>query len=465
MIAGAGARRPRITSTILGALFLAGVALRLLLCWANPPENTFDDHFEPIFAIMKTGSIPAKDACFQCYQPPVFYWTSAMVGKAALAAGASHEAMMKLLQFLVCGAGILTVALCYPILNRFPLSDFARVIAFGTVCLLPRHLYMSAMHGNDAFSYLLVALTVYLMLLAAERGFPGPLALAAGSAATLAVFTKHTALAVLPAMTAAIVEARRREAFRSHRQLAVAVLGAVVVPSAFLAVSMIHDVKRYGSALPTNFAIYDPSVDRPRDPEGVDYWTFKPWESLRDPVLVPGHLHSFWTLIYGGMWFDTEPYFVSELGTDERWWERYYAWYRGEGPYPGGHPPLPRTTRAMAAGLFVLGLVPAALVLVGLGVSFTGSRRRTPGLVPLTTLLAFNVAGVIALTLRLPVFNAMKASYLLISTPSFAILLAVGAARCDGHLLVRRVLAITFGALFTLAAAHAAQVTAAMLRS
>ena len=455
----------RTTSTILAALFLAGVVLRLLLCWANPPENAFDDHFEPILAIMKTGSIPAKDACFQCYQPPVFYWTSAMIGKAALAAGASHDAMMKLLQLLVCGAGIATVALCYAILTRFPISDFARVLAFGTVCFLPRLIYMGAMHGNDTFASMFVALALYLTLLAAERGFHGSLALAVGMAATLAIFTKYTALAVIPAIAAAIVEAWRRGVFPSRRRMAVAVLGAVVLPSAFLAASMIHNTKRYGSALPSNFAIYDPSLHRPRDPGGVDFWTFEPWEKLRDPVLVPGQLHSFWTLIYSGMWFDTEPYFVSELGTDGGWWESYYGWYRGEGPYPGGHPDLPGSTRALAAGLFVLGLVPAALMAMGSGLVLTQRWRRVPGLVPLGVLLAFNAAGVIALTLRLPVFNAMKPSYLLISTPSFAILLAVGAAQWERHLFVRRGLAITFGALFAVAAAHVAQVTAAMFRS
>jgi hypothetical protein len=54
------------------------------LCWANPPYNAFDDHFEPILMIMKSGVTPAKNVCFQCFQPPVFYWLSALIGDAAL---------------------------------------------------------------------------------------------------------------------------------------------------------------------------------------------------------------------------------------------------------------------------------------------------------------------------------------------------------------------------------------------
>ena len=37
--------------------------------------------------IMDSGTIPAKDACCQCYQPPVFYWMSAMVGNMAMTHG------------------------------------------------------------------------------------------------------------------------------------------------------------------------------------------------------------------------------------------------------------------------------------------------------------------------------------------------------------------------------------------
>jgi hypothetical protein len=39
-------------------LFCAGATLRILLCWVNPPQNAFDNHYEPIFLIMQTGAIP-----------------------------------------------------------------------------------------------------------------------------------------------------------------------------------------------------------------------------------------------------------------------------------------------------------------------------------------------------------------------------------------------------------------------
>src|SRR5439155_999242 len=167
-------------------------------------------------------------------------WISAIIGKMALAGGMTPPHMMKLLQFVCCFYGIATLGVCYVILRKFPLSAFSSAIAFGAICFLPRHIYMSAMNSNDTISYLCVAIS-----------------------------------------------------------------------------------------------IYDPSVHRPRDPEPISFVSFKPWEDVVMPMLAPGKLHSFWTMLYSGMWFDTEPYFLSFLDANGDWWQHYYSWYRGEEPFPG----------------------------------------------------------------------------------------------------------------------------------
>lgn len=110
----------------------------------------------------------------------------------------------------------------------------------------------------------------------------------------------------------------------------------------------------------------------------------------------------------------------------------------------------------------LLGLVPLVLVVSGLvlGVSgrWSGLFQATPAqsaaLSLFPTLLAFNAAGVIALTLRLPVYNAMKPSYFLISTPAFMMFLALGAMLCERHTVIKWTLSILLGALFALAITH-----------
>lgn len=463
-----------ISSKKLALLFFcAAVGLRLLLFWANPPSNAFDNHFDPIFRIIKTGTIPDKDACFQCYQPPVFYWLSAMTGKSAIGIGLRPAAAVKLMQFLNCLYGILTVAMIYLILQRCRLSDFARTFAFGTVCFLPRQIYMSAVNANDSLSYLAVAVCVYLLLRAVESRFSPGYLLGFGLAATLAIFTKYTVFVVLPMALAVFAAAWfRPAAFPRKRTLAAAAL-ALLLPLAALGGSMVHNQNRYGSPLPWNLSLYDPSRDRPRDPGGISFVSFTPWEDVQTPLLAPGKLHSFWTLVYSGFWFDTEPLFQSYLDDNRDWWLSYYRWYRGEAAFPGPNPAVSRLTRVTAAGLITLGLVPLGLLLAGAlrqlrdiwhpPVDADVGEPVSGPLFPV--LLLANTAGIIALTLRLPVYCSMKASYFLVSLPALALFLGLGIAAADRGPAARRLLAILFGVLFTLASVHILQLSLRMLAS
>src|SRR5207245_3969270 len=119
------------------------------------------------------------------------------LGKMVLSVGLTLPHMAKLLQFVCCFDGIATLGVCYLILKKFPLSAFSSAIAFGAICFLPRHIYMSAMNSNDTISYLCVAISIYLTVVALERKL-APLRLALLSIVlTVTVFTKYTAFPVL----------------------------------------------------------------------------------------------------------------------------------------------------------------------------------------------------------------------------------------------------------------------------
>jgi len=121
-----------------------------------------------------------------------------MAGHVATHMVATISQLLKFFQFVVCFYGILTLGVLYLILNKLPLSDFSRLLAFGTACFLPRHIYMSAMNSNDTISYLFVALSIYLLLIAIERKFPFLLLLTVGIVISVTLFTKYTAFVVLP---------------------------------------------------------------------------------------------------------------------------------------------------------------------------------------------------------------------------------------------------------------------------
>lgn len=448
-----------------GLLFIVffglAVVLRVLLCWANPAGNAYDDYYTPVFMIMESGTTPAKDACFQCYHPPVFYWISAVLGELTLEAGASVPQMVKLLQFVCCFYGILTVGICYLILNKFHLSNFSRLLAFGTICFLPRHIYMSAMHSNDTISYLFMALSLYLAIIAWERRF-SPWSLGALSVVlTIALFTKYTAFAVVPAILTPFIPAFLQRLAIPQNKLLISALSIMVLPMLLLGAYMLSNLKHYQSPLPWNVTLFDPSVNRPHDAGGISFFTFKPWEDIKTPMLVPGKMHSFWTLIYNGMWFENGPYFLDFMDSNVDWWNHYRGWYRGEEAFPGENPSLSDLTILEVAGLITLGLYPLFLILIGvydcvkyflLGrgwVQNAPSERICLGMFPILAL--FNAAGIIALTLRLPSYCTMKSAYFLGAAPAYMIFLGLGIMRCEKNKMIKRATLAIFGMLFALA--------------
>ncbi len=459
----AAASPSRRVARAMASCAILGVVLRLMLFWINPPDNAFDNHYEPILWIMNKGTIPPKDALWQAYQPPVFYVISAGIGAMERGAGASPATVYKTLQFVACLYGILTLGLVALILKKVRLGDGARLVAFASVCLLPQHIYQGALHSNDTIAGLGVALCTWLMLVAHERGYPAGVTLALCAAATLTLFTKYTAFVVLPMLAALVLPALLRPAAEPPpRRLALRAT-LLAVPLLALAAYAAVNLGRYGQALPWNTAILDPSHSQPHAPGGMSFVTFKPWTVIATPLLAPWNLDSFWTLIHGRMWFDLEPKFLFFLDGNGEWWTRYYAWLRGEQAFPAAFP-WSAFTRFTGSALIALGLVPLALLWTGLTRSFRGAfyraggTRRWTGMQIFPALLLSNAAGVVYLTMRSPVYSSVKAIYFLVSLPAFAVFIGLGMDSLERHRRVRALVVAALAALFALVTIHVAHI-------
>jgi Dolichyl-phosphate-mannose-protein mannosyltransferase len=455
--------------TVFISFFVLGGLLRILLCWSNPPGNFFDNHFEPILLIMKTGAIPGKNDCWQCYHPPVFYWISAMAGHVAAHVGiASLPRLLKFFQFVVCFYGILTLGILYLILNKLRLSNFSRLLAFGTACFFPRHIYMSAINSNDTISYLFVALSIYLLLLAIEKKFPVFLLFLASIVISVTLFTKYTSFVVLPVVLMVFASLVHKRLFASPKQALVSFVLMIVVPVTILSADLMWNKKHYGSPLPWNVTRSDPSLIQPRDSDHFDFLTFKPWESIDLPIIVPGRMHSFWTLVYSGMWFDNEPKFLYFLVANQSWWDHYYGWLRGEEKFPEEPPSMSQATKLLGAGLTVFGLFPLLLMIRGLGnlcIRSWRSQMSAEELVKMSifpTLVVSNMAVMIALAVRLPVYTAAKASYFLNSLPAWVVFLSLGLMSCEKSRHLKWIMVVTFGVLFSLATVHIVHIVLAI---
>ena len=449
--------------------FIVAISLRVLLCWSNPPKNSFDDHFTPIFKIMVTGAIPAKDACWQCYHPPVFYWISAAFGDIAVIMGAQPTQLMKLLQFISCFYGILTVGIIYLILRKLPLSDFSRLIAFSTVCFLPRHIYMSAMNSNDTISYLFVALSIYLLLIAIERKLSPSYLLALSIVISITLFTKYTSYVVLPIILVVFTSLFYKGIIAPRKQVLISFILVLLIPTTLLSVYFISNIKSYGSPMPWNEKLQDSSLHRPRDNSRLDFISFKPWDSINTPMIVPGKMHSFWTLVYSGIWYDNnEPKFLYYLDPNRGWWYHYFAWLLGKEIFPGDNPSMSNLTKSIGSGLIVFGLFPLLLIMNGLYNFFNGRWKSWTNAGEMDaakmnifpTLLLSNVAGIIALAFRMPGdYSVAKASYFLNSLPAFAVFLSLGLMPCEKNKKLKWIIVIVFGVLFALTSLHIVRVS------
>jgi len=448
---------PKLTLLLFGL----AVVLRLLLCSQNPPNNSFDDHYEPISLILKTGEVPRKDACFECYNPPVFYTISAITANALDALGCDASTVQKILQFQNCFYNILSLLVIFLITKRIPfLTDFPRFIAFGTVCFLPRHIYMAAIFSNDNLCYLGVAICSYLILVIMDRGWNWSRTALLSITASLTIFVKYTGFVVLPMITLPLcIDAIRQSPERKNKYF-VMLFVTLLPPLLLLGSYMMNNYDEYGKMLPWNDNFINTSQVQPRDSEPLNFVSFTPWQYMRQPLQTPGQLHSFWTLIYTNTWFDTEPKFLHFTDWDKDWWNLYWSWRTGETTFPAGRTPLSGLTHIVAIGLLTLGIIPLCMVISGLYntirtilLSKEDFFRHKP-VFQFFILLVTNTTIVIWLAVKAPVFSSMKASYLLSSLPAFGIFNAIGIQLLENKRMMRFVFSLTLVLLVVFTSLH-----------
>ena len=79
------------------------------------------------------------------------------------------------------------------------------------------------------------------------------------------------------------------------------------------------------------------------------------------------------------------------------------------------------------------------------------------------TLLVSNMAVMIALAVRLPVYAAAKASYFLNSLPAFAVFLSLGVMTCENSKHLKWTVMIAFSFLFCLVSVHVLHIVLSIL--
>lgn len=164
-----GFLRLRKWSLSLMAIALSGIALRLWY-WLNTPWDirTHDvgGHIHYVQLLMQKWLPPAPNECWQCYQPPVYYYPSAifksLVETLQFAFASNWE--LQLLS-MIAGIGFLLAGIS--LLRRILPSNSVSMLFIMAFAFWPAAIIHSPRIGNDAFMYLFSALafrSLYLWL-------------------------------------------------------------------------------------------------------------------------------------------------------------------------------------------------------------------------------------------------------------------------------------------------------------
>jgi tetratricopeptide (TPR) repeat protein len=353
-------------------------------------------------------AVPWADQGWSYFHPPFHYalgWLLAQAG--------SGEVLMRGLSLLSSAASLATAALAAWLARVVaPERPALALVAFAAVACLPVHYFVSPMPGNELTETLLTAATLAAFV-AVERRKPARLrgALAVGVLASMALLTKFSGLLVLlvvlaclllrPLLRAGWHDEPRRVAARGLLVALVALALALAAPY------YARNIRAFGTPfqLSRDFPLVQ-QVERGQPP-GARSWRHYvrfPLEAFSDPNPLAPHLfRSVWASVYLNVWADT--YRESDV-------ERALEAERGPR----------RSTQIMAT----LGLLPTAVAFAGAGLALGDVRRgrRRAVYLPLLLQTALSLATFAVFAWRVPLWSALKSSYLLGLSLPYAVFMA-----------------------------------------
>jgi len=379
-----------------------------------PIESGYDGRFHVQYVrfVAEHARLPPATGGPAMYQPPLFYAGAGLLHALVAPApdGAAERWLLRLLPFL-SGLGMVWIA--WALVRRLAPDDpAAGVFAVTLTAFLPLNLYMSAYVSNEplqaalASAALLVLCNAILSGRASRRSLVA-LALLLG----LGAMTKYTSLGVA-AVLAFFLGFSLWLVERTGAGRAVAAALAVLAGAALLAGWVyVRNAVLYGDALVWNVDL----------PGGGTWWQPPGYrtaefylgfgEALRHPFF--SGFHSFWDGLYATFWGEGLPPTAYRLAERHGVWS--YEW--------------------MSAG-YLLALPGTAVLGVGAACTLRDALsgddlRRRAVLSLLLALIALFGLGLLQISIRWPVWGAVRASYVLVALVPLAMVGARGFARID----------------------------------
>jgi tetratricopeptide (TPR) repeat protein len=398
-------RHPGLTLAWL-AVIVAAVGVRLWNAIAGPRMWGYDawGHVAYVLFLDLYRGLPWADQGWSYFHPPLHYalgWGLAQFG--------SGEALMRGLPLLGGAASLVTAFLAAWLVRQVsPERPALALVGFGAVAFLPVQVFVGAMPGNEMTLSVLCAASLCVFIANDRRTVPTWRGDAgAGALAGLALLTKFSGL--LPIVTACATLALRAGRARdgSRGLLRALARGALLTAVALLIAAPYYarNVRQFGTPfeLSRSYPLVA-EVERDQKP-GTRSWL----DYVRVPVglLVdpdprsPHMLHSVWGTAYADAWAD-----VFRESDVER----------------------ALVSHASGRAMMLAGLFPSALAAFGAVLALRDVRggRRRPVYVALWVHAVVTLAAFALFSWRVPIWSALKASYLLGLSLPFGVFLARG---------------------------------------
>lgn len=275
-----------------------GAAIRLSIYFVNPPNNSFDDHIE-VINIYFSQNYPHPKLCWECYQPPIYYFLSKCIFSTAYTLTNSTYISLKGVQLLNILLSIAILLITARIFWNYKINQMVSLTFLAVMSVLPRDIYMANMICNDYLMYFLSVLAIYFYLCSKS---PQRALIYTCIIAVLASNTKQHGILTL-IIPLSIFVLNKQFQFNKILLLTICVL---------LAFS--SEVIRFiqtSEFLVSNQHYFDYAKNQhPGNIELINFYKLDLANLIENPFLNESNSHLFLTQIFARTWFDFEWRFV-----------------------------------------------------------------------------------------------------------------------------------------------------------
>jgi hypothetical protein len=289
-----------------------GAILRLTVFWVSPFNNSYDDHLEVINIYSESLNRPAPFQCWECYQPPFYYYTAAALYNLTESIGADKLTCWKMVQFINPFLSIILLIIVYQIMLLFKMPKLSILITLSFVAILPRDIFTSVMIGNDYMLVFFTILSCYLflkVLFALRNGYKVWFwFILLILTATLGSITKQHGL-LIHLFPISIFLLLCKKKYRKKLLLAIPILFIGVLLSISDEVWKFNQV---GQLLVSNQHYFDYAKNQfPGSIDKVEFFSFRIFELYQEPFISVRTSASFFTELFARTFYDYEWRFIS----------------------------------------------------------------------------------------------------------------------------------------------------------